>query len=210
MSYYRKGPMPFYRWEDYQCTNVGQCPRADRHDIIDLPRDAEPFCPACGKPLVPLRARELVLVSTPVSARFPADKRPLRLRRLACGALLALALSGGLVWLSRPAPERLYLDIPEQVSARVGDPVQVPLRVGPASAAPLALRVEGTLPAGLALDVAGRRLYGTPQTAGYSELVITAQAPPHASASALYSRAGTSHSAARSHFFMARKHGGRT
>jgi len=178
--------MPFYRWEDYQCTNAGQCPRADRHDVIDLPRGAEPFCPACARPLAPLRARELVLVSPPGAVRCcPAQKRPLRLGLLAAsGALLALALTGGLAWSVSPPPEPLYLDVPERVSARVGEPLQVPLKAGPASAGPLALSVEGALPAGVALDVAGGRLYGIPQRAGYSELVITARAPARASASA--------------------------
>ena len=176
--------MPLYRWEDYQCTNFGHCQNADAGRIIDLPRGAEPFCPTCAKPILPLRARAIVPVSLPGVAQLTPGKSSLRLWRLVCGALVALALSGGLAWLLSPVPKRLRLETPERVSARVGDPLEVALRVRPVSARDLAFSVEGPLPAGVALGVAGRRLYGTPQTAGYALLVITARAPRHASASA--------------------------
>lgn len=180
--------MPFYRWEDYQCTNVGHCRRADRHDIIDLPRGAEAICPGCGKPVIPLRAREIVLVSPPLAARSRPRRRRV-LWPLAAVGLLVLGLTGGTVsLLMRPpevrSPERLYLAVPAEVTARVGDVLEVPLTVGPASPADLVLSVAGNLPAGVSLDVAGRRLHGTVQSPGASAILLTARAPHYASASA--------------------------
>jgi hypothetical protein len=187
--------MPLYRWEDYQCTNFGNCRRADRRDIIDLPRGAGAICPTCGKPVIPLRAREIVLVSPPSAARLRPGKRPVRWL-LASVVILVLGLVGGtvsllmrspgmLMWSSetRP-PERLYLGSPAQVTAYVGDTLQIPLMVGPASPADLVLTVDGPLPPGVSLDVAGRRLYGTVRSAGISPIIVTARAPHYASASA--------------------------
>ena len=175
--------MPFYRWEGYQSTNLGHHQSADAGQIIDLPCDAEPFCPTHGKPVSPLGARAIEPVSPPASARLPTGKRPLRLLVLVSGALVAPALAG-IVWLLSCPPERLYLEVPKQVSARGGDPLQIPLTVEPASAANLALSAEGALPEGVALDAAGRRLYGTAQSAGFFPIIITARAPGYASASA--------------------------
>ncbi|MBV8900415.1 MAG: hypothetical protein JOY92_09940 [Verrucomicrobia bacterium] len=187
--------MPLYRWEDFQCTNVGNCKQADRRDVIDLPRGADAICPTCGKPVVPLRAREIVLVSPPSTARLRPGKRRFHWL-LASAVLLVLGLVGGTASLlmrspgllmrssQTPPPERLYLGIPAQVTARVGDDLQVPLAVGPVSAANLELTVDGTLPLGVSLDVAGRRLYGTVRSAGISPIIVTARAPHYASASA--------------------------
>jgi hypothetical protein len=181
--------MPLYRWEDYQCTNLGNCKRADRGDIIDLPRGAEPVCPTCGKPVIPLRARELVLVSPPLTARSRPGERRVSWLLASVALLLIVGLAGGAVSLfmrlsEMRSPERLYLGIPAEVSARVGETLQVPLTVGPASPADLVLTVDGPLPPGVSLDVAGRRLYGTVQSAGISPIIVTARAPRYASASA--------------------------
>lgn len=187
--------MPLYRWEDYQCTNLGNCKRADRRDIIDLPRGAEARCPTCGKPVIPLRAREIVMVSPPSTARLRTRKPRFRWL-LASAIFLVLGLVGGtasllmrspgmlLRSLQTPPPERLYLGIPAQVTARAGDTLQVPLTVGPVLPADLMLTIDGTLPPGVFLDVPGRRLRGTPQSAGVSPIIVTARAPHYASASA--------------------------
>jgi hypothetical protein len=187
--------MPLHRWEDYQCTNFGNCKRADRRDVIDLARGAEAICPTCGKPVIPLRAREIVLVSPPSAARLHPVKRRFRWL-LASAVLLVLGLVGGTASLlmrspgmlvrssETSPPERLYLGIPAQVTARVGDTLQVPLMVGPVSPADLVLTIDGALPPGVSLDVAGRRLYGTVRSAGVSPIIITARAPHYANASA--------------------------
>ena len=185
--------MPLYRWEDYQCSNFGNCKRADRREIIDLPRGAKAVCPTCGKPVVPLRAREIVLVSPPSGMRVRPVKRRIRWL-VASFVLLILGLAGGTAFLllrspeTQPAPmgrlERLYVSVPAQVTARVGDALQIPITVGPVLPADLVLTVDGPLPPGVFLDVAGRQLHGTAQSAGVSPIIITARAPRYTSASA--------------------------
>ena len=185
--------MALYRWEDYLCTNLGNCKRADRRDIIDLPHGATPICPTCGRPVIPLRAREIVLVSPPSTVRSRPAKR--RGRRLAASfVLFLLGVCGGTVAVLMHSPrartaqvrplERLYLAVPGQVTARAGDALQVPIMVGPETPANLVLKVDGPLPPGVSLDTKGRQLYGTVQNAGVSPIILTARAPNYTGASA--------------------------
>jgi hypothetical protein len=36
---------------DYRCLNIGNCEKADRKEVIDLPEGVDPECPECGAQL---------------------------------------------------------------------------------------------------------------------------------------------------------------
>ena len=195
--------MPVYRWQDYHCTNLGRCQSADAGQLIDLPCGAEPLCPTCGKPVIPLRARAIVPVAPPASARWPTANGPLRLVAPASVALLALALAGGAVWRLGSAPGRLHRDGPEGVTARaitvgpaqpvplslrvaaevkgrVGQALEVPVAVNPADGPEPTLTVVGALPPGVRLDAASKRLVGIPRNPGLYAVALKASAPGRA------------------------------
>ncbi|MBV9488891.1 MAG: hypothetical protein JO069_04095, partial [Verrucomicrobia bacterium] len=175
--------MSFYRWQDFQCTNFGNCSRADLYEIIDLPLGADPVCPECGQAVIPMRPREIVMISPPVNARVRKRRLPWLLAPVAIAALI-LGLTAGVVWPLMRASERLSLTIPTHVAAQVDDSLQIPLTVEPSQVSGLTFTIKGTLPPGVSLDGSGRRLYGVPQSAGSFYVAITAQAPHLASATA--------------------------
>lgn len=81
-------------------------------------------------------------------------------------------------------PPSLTLWAAPHVLGRVGEPLEVPMGIGPAGMEGATLGVQGDLPAGVKLDPSGKRLYGTPESAGSSDVVLTARAPGYAGASA--------------------------
>jgi outer membrane protein OmpA-like peptidoglycan-associated protein len=83
----------------------------------------------------------------------------------------------------RGVPAGLALWAEPHVLGRVGEPLEVPIGIGPAGMEGATLSVEGDLPAGVRLDASGKRLYGTPESAGSSDVVLTASAPGYAGAS---------------------------
>ncbi|MBW0000237.1 MAG: hypothetical protein JO015_14135 [Verrucomicrobia bacterium] len=82
----------------------------------------------------------------------------------------------------RGVPASLMLWAEPRVLGRVGEPLEVPIGIGPAGMEGATLSVQGNLPAGVHLDGAGRRLYGTPERADSSDVVLTASAPGYAAA----------------------------
>ncbi|MBV8900309.1 MAG: hypothetical protein JOY92_09390 [Verrucomicrobia bacterium] len=84
----------------------------------------------------------------------------------------------------RGVPPSLTLWAAPRVLGRVGESLEVPVGIGPAGMEGVTLSVQGDLPAGVRLDASGNRLYGTPESAGSSDVVLTASAPGYAGASA--------------------------
>ncbi|MBV8900232.1 MAG: substrate-binding domain-containing protein [Verrucomicrobia bacterium] len=98
--------------------------------------------------------------------------------------LLVLGLIGGVVWLVFPSRRHLSVEISYPVIGHVGDILDIPINVDPVTVEDLTLAVKGTLPAGLVLDSANRRLYGNAQSPGSFPIVVRAAAPGFKDASA--------------------------
>lgn len=84
----------------------------------------------------------------------------------------------------RGVPANLTLWVEPYVLGRVGEPLEVPVGIGPAGMEGATVSVTGELPAGVTWDPSGKRLYGTPESAGSTDAVLTVSAPGYAAASA--------------------------
>lgn len=82
----------------------------------------------------------------------------------------------------RGVPPSLTLWAEPHVLGRVGEPLEVPIGIGPAGMEGATLSVQGDLPVGVSLDASGKRLYGTPESAGSSDVILAASAPGYTAA----------------------------